>query len=252
MTQDQHEHVIYVSYADADRKWVIHFVNNLKVYLRKQLGKIDDDFIWARYMLRGSDNIAETTKQHIAKSKYMLTILSNAYLNDIGNTEIDLFGNIDNSFVVEHDQIIGTEKFKKIEGYYKFWSEGGNGSVVRLADPAPTHKEPEYYHLLDQIARDIVEKYEGLNDNTTVNQNIPEQIPSNSNISSPRQIRVFINATEEDRNVALNVQKQLGSISPLPYYHLSQWDFHRLKCKLSLWIIYLIVMQPLLFVIKHR
>lgn len=99
-------HQLYVSYADADEEWAIHFVNNLKACLRKQLGEIDDNFIWAKYMQRGIGNKQDIRQRHLSASKYLLMILSPAYLKTIGNSEIELFGRIDNVIPVEHNSYL--------------------------------------------------------------------------------------------------------------------------------------------------
>lgn len=195
-------HVIYVSYADADKDWVVHFVKGLKVYLRKQLGEIDDDFIWAKYVLRGNENRLIIPGQHLQQSKYLLTILSPAYLKTMGNSEIDLFANANNILVVECDKIRRPEKLELFAGY-QFWHEDKTGNVTRWGYPEPQPNEREYYRLLDQMAQDIakvVDKPENVISNTPAQINIHE---------SQAMFQVFINATEEDRPVALDVQNHL-------------------------------------------
>jgi len=76
--------------------------------------------------------------------------------------------------------------------------------VIRWADPEPLSDERKYYRLLDQMARDIA---------TVVNKpkNVISNTPAQINIhESQATIQVFINATEEDRAVALDVQKRLN------------------------------------------
>ncbi len=199
-----HQHVIYVSYADADKDWVINFVDGLKVYLRKQLGELDDHFIWARYMLCGNENRLTVPQRHLQQSKCLLTILSPAYLKTIGNSEIDLFANVDNILIVECDKIRRTEKTSCSEGY-RFWGEDKIGRVVRWGDPKPMDDEKEYYRLLDQMARDIAKMVK------------PEEaiVPSNTPASTPPPQKhelhqVFLNTTEEDRAMARGVQERLN------------------------------------------
>ncbi|MEZ5672234.1 MAG: TIR domain-containing protein [Thiotrichaceae bacterium] len=102
MTDLQHQ--IYVSYADADKDWVTDLVENLKVYLRKQLDEINDNFIQARYRMRGNDRITDS-EIHLKKTRYLLVILSPAYLRSEWKKEIDLFNDIEHVIVVEHDKI---------------------------------------------------------------------------------------------------------------------------------------------------
>jgi len=218
-------HVIYVSYADADEEWVIHFVNGLKVYLRRNIGEIDDNFIWAKYMLRGIDNRSKVPQQHLQQSRYLLTVLSPAYLKTMGDSEINLFKNVDNIFVVECGKTDRPEKLKSFNGY-QFWHEDKVGNVVRWTDPEPLPNEREYYRLLDQMARDIAKtiyepKYYRLLDQMArdIAKMIhePKQVVSDTRVQSsfdiyePQPIaRVFIHATEEDRAVALSIQKHLN------------------------------------------
>jgi len=212
----EQENIIYVSYADADEDWVITLVNGLKMYLRKQLGELDDNFIWAKYMLRGRENRLTVPLQYLQQSRYLLTVLSPAYLKIIGDHEIDLFNNIDNIFIAECNK---TKRPKKLEllASYRFWHEDKTGEVIRWADPEPLSDEREYYRLLDQMARDIVAR--------TIYE--PEKVVSDAHVQStldiykPKpiaQVFVFISATEKDRVVALDVQRYLnGNIaSSLP------------------------------------
>jgi hypothetical protein len=199
----EQENVIYVSYADADEDWVITLVNGLKMYLRKQLGELDDNFIWAKYMLRGRENRLTVPPQYLQQSRYLLIVLSPAYLKIIGDHEIDLFNNVDYIFIVECNK---TKRPKKLEPLtsYQFWHEDKTGEVIRWADPEPLSDERKYYRLLDQMARDIA---------TVVNKpkNVISNTPAQINIhESQATIQVFINATEEDRAVALDVQKRLN------------------------------------------
>ena len=152
------KHEIYISYADADEDWVTCFTEDLRRCLRGQLGKISDNFIWARFMLRGIDNAVETPREHLKNSKWLLVILSNAYLREIGSTDIDLFGHIDNIIVVEHDEVVKPKELKSKVGY-QFWEKDEKGNFVRYGYPKPVpDKAQNYFQLLDNMARDIAEK----------------------------------------------------------------------------------------------
>jgi hypothetical protein len=197
-TMSDQEHVIYVSYEDADKDRVINLVNRLKVCLRKQLGKIDDNFIWAKYMLRGNENCSKTPQQHLQQSKYLLTVLSPAYMGTIGDIEIEFFKNADGIFVVECDRTCRPEKLKSFKGY-KFWHEDKIGNVVRWV------KDRKYYRLLDQIARDIaavIGKSKEVVSNTLAQTSL-------DNYESQPIPEVFIDSIEEDRAVALKIQDHL-------------------------------------------
>jgi len=210
MTDTQYQ--IYVSYADADKDWVINLVNGLKVYLRRQLGELSDNFIWAKYMLHGNENRLTIPKQRLQQSKYLLTLLSPAYLNTVGNSEIDSFANADNILVVECDKIRRPEKLQSFSGY-QFWNEDKMGNVVRWADPEPTAHEKEYYRLLDQMARDIASFVSSQPPQDSVEKS--EDVPSIQAFLSPQCIVVTVTDTEEsafravlkDKNIDLTLEK---------------------------------------------
>jgi len=225
MNSDQH--TIYVSYADADEDWVVHFVNGLKVYLRKQLGKIDDNFIWAKFMPLGPGNKQEILQQHLQASKYLLIIMSPAYLT-MGNSEIASFNRGDDHLIlVEHNEVSLPDnlRFLKELVSYQFWYKDDKGRTMSLANPVPTTEEPQYFRLLAEIAYDIVKH---LNDSLPQNQ--PQLDPAmddsphqNQSLSDPpttevsnttslqKIFRVFIHAIEQDRDLAIEVKKHLGT-----------------------------------------
>ena len=225
MNSDQH--TIYVSYADADEDWVVHFVNGLKVYLRKQLGEIDDNFILAKFMRLGPGNKQEILQQHLQASKYLLIIMSPAYLKAMGNSEIASFGKIDALILVEHNKVTlpNNLRFLKELVSYQFWYKDDKGRTMSLANPVPTTEEPQYFRLLAEIAYDIVKH---LNDSLPQNQ--PQLDPAmddsphqNQSLSDPpttevsnttslqKIFRVFIHAIEQDRDLAIEVKKHLGT-----------------------------------------
>ena len=208
MNSDQH--TIYVSYADVDEEWVIHFINGLKVYLRKQLGEINDNFIWAKFMPHGFGNNQEILQQHLKTSEYLLVILSPAYLKTMGNSEIDSFNNNDHLILVEHDKVTLPDNLRFLEEKelvsYKFWDEDDKGRTMSLANPVPTTEEPQYFRRLAEVAYDIVKR------DDSSNQMFDPAMTEVSNITSLQKIfRVFIHATEQDRALAIEVQKQLGT-----------------------------------------
>jgi len=201
------QHVIYVSYADADEDWVVNLVNQLKIYLRKQGTDIDDNFIWAKYMLRNNENRSKVPQQHLQQSKYLLTILSPAYLKTMSNTEINSLANADNIFVVESDKIRRPEKLQSFGGY-QFWNEDKVGNVVRWADPEPTTHEAQYYRLLDQMARDIAQSLASQPQQDSVTK--PETVPSIQSFLSPQCIVVVVTDTEEKAFRTVLEEKSIG------------------------------------------
>ena len=169
------KHQIYVSYAEADEDWVIEFIKNLKVYLRKQLGEIDDNFIWGKYKLRGIDNESTVIQEHLRKSKYLFVVLSNAYLRTIGETDIEIFGDVHRIIVVEHYKVVSPPKLTSNQGY-KFWIEDERGNIQQYALPKSLH-EDEYYQLLGNMSRDIAELVQLSKEALSVDYSSPLELP---------------------------------------------------------------------------
>ncbi len=217
------QHTIYVSYADADEEWVVHFVNGLKVYLRKQLGKIDDNFIWAKFVPIGFGNKQEILQRHLKASEYLLVVMSPAYLKTIGNSEINLFDEMNNLILVEHDRVNLSEKLQPCS-IYKFWYENERGEICQLSNiyedengrtrklEVATDTDNRYCRLLAKMARDIT-SVKHLNDSLPQDQpRIDPPVGEVPNVTpSQKNFRVFIHATERDRALAIEVQKQLGT-----------------------------------------
>ena len=176
---NEQKNTIYISYADADEEWVISFVNDLKVYLRGQLGEISDDFIWAKYMLKGFEDKVETPQQRLQNSTYLFVIFSNAYLRTTGNKDIELHNDINTVFAIEHDEIKLPESLQAKKGY-QFWDKDERNNITRLA--LYGNKEPKYYQLLDEIAHHI-------NEHLTQNS---DEIPDNEN----EKITIFLEEIE--------------------------------------------------------
>jgi len=205
-------HTIYVSYADADEEWVKHFVNNLKTYLRKQLGEIEDDFVWAKYMQIDIGNKQDILLQHLRESKYLLVIASPAYFRKIGNSEIDAFGKVDNLIPVEHNKVELPENLQSLTSY-KFWYEDDKGRALFYANPVPTPSEPQYYRLLAEMACDIVRCLNiSQNQPSPASDSMSDSISTTevaNTVSSSKPVHVFINAVEKDRQLAVEIQQQL-------------------------------------------
>lgn len=151
-------HQIYVSYADA--KWAINFIDDLKNALCKQLGKISDDFIWAKYRLKGTDDKLLTPKHHLRQSHYLLVIWSPAYLITIGELDINEFSSMERVILVEHDKAEKTAILNTCVGY-QFWKENKKGIVVAKS-------KSQYMLIIQQLARDIADKHPITTDNSKI------------------------------------------------------------------------------------
>jgi len=158
------KHKIYISYAEADEEWVIQFIRWLKVYLRKQLGTIDENLICAKYFLK--DNIIAESQKCLDNADILITILSPAYLRLNQNIEIDDFLNKkgENSghiFVIEHNKVKCPKNIENFYGY-KFWYEDDRENIHILGMPQLKDKESKYYQKIDEVARDLAKEIEEL------------------------------------------------------------------------------------------
>jgi nucleoside phosphorylase len=189
MTEVKHQ--IYVSYADADKDWVVHFVNGLKVYLRKQLGEIDDNFIWAKFMPLGLGNKQEILQRHLKASEYLLVILSPAYLKTMGNSEIDLFGKIDALILVEHSRVSLPDDLQYLSSH-PFWYEDERGRIVQIGFPVPDVNERKYFHLLAEIAHDITQSHNHVSNQqpTEPNLSADSKTSRSPGVSAPSQASI--------------------------------------------------------------
>ncbi|MCV6637830.1 hypothetical protein [Candidatus Albibeggiatoa sp. nov. NOAA] len=148
------KHIFYISYADADNGWVEDFVKNLTLYLHKQLGEIDDGFIWAKYMLYGNET-KQTQQKYLNNSTYLIAILSPAYFKTINTQEIEEFNNLENLIIVEHDKVNRPEELKNFVGY-SFWKEERNGKIKQFTKNICGIS---YTSTVKQIARDLATKF---------------------------------------------------------------------------------------------
>jgi len=152
-----YQHKIYISYAKANENWVIKFVNGLKSQLATKLGELDENFIWAKYLLRGGDDKIEEPKRRLEKSACLLVVLSPAYLRSQSLQEIDYFLNRTDQesgqiFVVEYGKVERPEKIKELTGY-KFW-------YLNETDRERLISDSGYSDILFDIANDIADKCE--------------------------------------------------------------------------------------------
>jgi len=189
MTEVKHQ--IYVSYADADEEWVIHFVKGLKDNLRHQLGGIDDNFIWAKFMPLGLGNKQEILQRHLKASEYLLVVMSPAYLKAIGNSEIASFGKIDDLILIEHDKVRLPDDLQSLNSY-PFWHEDDRGQIIKLGFPVPDVKEGKYFQLLDRVARAIQSHNSVSNQQPTEpNLSVDSKTPRSPGVSAPPQAPIY-------------------------------------------------------------
>jgi len=168
------QHEIYVSYAEANEDWVIQLIKQLKSDLKGFLGKIDKNFIWAKYLLKGADDKILTPKKHLAQSKILLVVLSPAYIREGLEQELIDFiektdENAERIFVIEYSETERPDQVKNIVGY-KFWYEDDREKEQLII----TGSE-KYFKTVRNIAYDLVEKIKDLEEQK---QQIDEKVCS--------------------------------------------------------------------------
>jgi len=200
---------IYISYAEADEEWVVQFVKSLKINLKKQLGSIDDVSIWAKYMLRGTDNKDTEPQKHLSDSTILLAILSPAYLRLKQYTEINNFLNKigENSgriFIIEHNKIERPKNIKNLYGY-QFWYEDDRENVHILG---MSQLENEYHQKILELSQDLAEKIQTVENEKIGKSSAKEQKSTVSNDTQTTQITLKNTGTIQNANINLGDNNQ--------------------------------------------
>jgi TIR domain len=180
-----YEHDIFISYAHIDNEplfgaqegWVTTLVNNLKNLLGVKLGCVEVGkaeavkkevySLWMDYKLRGNEPVTPDIDKCLKNSATFLPILSTSYLaSQWCRLEFETFLNQVGSgsgriFMVEYHFMERSEKpleFQELLGY-SFWFREPTGRTRTLGIPIPNpNREPEYYHILDDLAHQLASK----------------------------------------------------------------------------------------------
>lgn len=170
-----YQHDIFVSYAHVDNQippginegWVTILIKNLKVELGRRLGGSDIFSLWMDYELRGNNTATPKTLEHLTNSATLVLILSPGYsLSPQCHLELDAFlAQVDihsgRVFVIEHDKVERPPQLSDLRGY-PFWRRDETDKIRILAKPQPNPNEREYYYLIEDLGRDLVEKLKQL------------------------------------------------------------------------------------------
>jgi hypothetical protein len=167
---------IFISYAHvdnepfpgADKGWVTTLINGLKIELGKKLGRTDAYSLWMDYELRGNEAVTADIDEQLNNCATLVLIFSRGYLASSWcllemNTFLSKVGSGSGRiFMVEQDFIAPEEKppgFQDLLGY-PFWVRNTDtGRVRTLGIPKPNpDREPEYYQILNELARDLTDK----------------------------------------------------------------------------------------------
>ena len=150
-------HDIFVSYAHVDddpvpgidKGWVNTFVDGLRKYLARELGRPDAYSLWMDYELRGNEPLTAAIRGQLSTAKILLLFLSTGYLaSDWCREELATFiaqcgpdtGRIFPVYVSPVDQV--PEPLRDLL-MYPFWVDERDGPRF-LADPQPIPTEREY------------------------------------------------------------------------------------------------------------
>jgi len=171
-----YQHDIFVSYAYVDNQippgvnegWVTTLIKSLKIELGKKLGRTDIFSLWMDYELRGNSAASPETLEHLTNSATLVLILSPGYLaSSWCHLELNTFLAIVPThsgcvFVVEHDQV--EERFPQLSDLrgYRFWRRDDTDKIRTLAKPQPNPNEREYYNLIEDLGRELVDKLKQL------------------------------------------------------------------------------------------
>ena len=163
---------IFVSYAHVDNAslfekqegWVSQFIEGLRFYLNKIMGRAENYTLWMDYELRGNTPLTVDILESLENSKILLLMLSPGYIQSEWcmkelNSFIAKYGeNTSRIFVIE--QTFMTEKPSSLNDLlgYKFWTKDSSQKIRTLALPTPRKDEIEYYQKLNDVATQLSEQ----------------------------------------------------------------------------------------------
>ncbi len=219
---------IFISYAHVNDKplpgvgegWVTTFVQGLKTYLGREIGRRDAGRLWMDYELRGSEAVTPGIHNVLAEARTLVLFLSEAYMKSSWcREELARFtervgeepGRI---FAVEVSPLRSAADPLPDLLKYRFWVEDARGKPRTLGDPWPDATQREYYTGLEDLARDLAATLADL----------PRKDPG------PGDFTVFVNGGQDDlrlvRDTAARLREQ-GVSCTLPISVLPSFDAER-------------------------
>jgi len=217
-----YQHDIFVSYAHVDdialegakKGWVTTLINSLKIQLAKKLGSSNAFSLWMDYELRGNSAATPETLEHLENSATLVLILSPGYLaSSWCHLELNTFlGKMDTHsgcvFVVEHDEV--EERLPQLSDLrgYRFWLRDETGKPRILAIPQPNPNEREYYNLIEDLGRDLVDKLKQLKKSATP-PDVPSQHRTPTPAPKPRTTIFLAEATDDLQEQRNQVKRYL-------------------------------------------
>jgi len=215
---------IFVSYAHVDdivlegakKGWVTTLIKSLNILLAHKLGHANTFSLWMDYEDRGNSAATTEILEHLKNSATLVLILSPGYLaSPWCHLELNTFlGLVDTSgcvFVVERDEVEERpHQLSDLRGY-RFWRRDDTGQIRTLATPQPNPNEREYYNLIEDLGRELVDQLKQLKKSAK----IPRTLSQHHTPTTPRfRATIFLAEVTDD------LQEQRNQIKR----YLEQYD----------------------------
>ena len=231
------EHNIFISYAwvdnevlpGADKGWVSTFVDGLRKYLARELGRRDEaERLWLDYeQMRGNDSVTPTIMTHLQTSRTLVLILSNSYLASPWCRQelaafVDKVGaNSDRIFVVQMSPIDQEpEALRDLVKYsFCYLDEKKQPRTRWFPDIDPTDRE--YSPEQQRLARDLAVKLRELLQPKEHTHNVQSEVNRAGETAQTRGLQsappppdtaerfVLIDGGTEDRELIYDIAKRL-------------------------------------------
>lgn len=169
---------IFISYAHidnsplpgAEKGWVQNFVNGLRIYLNRQMGRSENYKLWMDFELRGNTPLTADIMDHLKAAKTLVLFLSPAYVaSKWCCDELQTFlqqakASEKRVFVVELDSMAQEDRPAELSDLlgYRFWYKNDQGRIRQYGIPKPDPEEEEYYNLLLDLSHDLSDKIKEL------------------------------------------------------------------------------------------
>jgi len=216
-----YKHDIFVSYAHVDdiviegakKGWVTTMIKSLNTQLAQKLGSADTFSLWMDYELRGNSSATRETLEHLTNSATLVLILSPGYLASPWcylelNTFLEQVDTPGCVFVVECDEVEEKpEGLSDLRGY-RFWRRDDTGKTRTLATPQPDPNEREYYNLIEDFGRELVDKLKQLKKSAKIPGTL-SQHQTSTVAPNPRAIIFLAEVTDDLQEQRNQVKRYL-------------------------------------------
>jgi len=215
-----YQHDIFVSYAHVDNLippgvnegWVTTLIKSLKIELGRKLGGTDIFSLWMDSELRGNSAATPETLEHLTSSATLVLILSPGYLaSSWCHLELNAFlAQVDTHsgcvFVVEHDKVEKQlPQLSDLRGY-RFWRRDDTDKIRTLAKPQPNPNEREYYNLIEDLGRELVDKLKQLKKSAKIPSTLSQH--HTPTVASKPRATIFLAEVTDDLQEQRNQVKR--------------------------------------------